>query len=82
MGLNTIGALLDNRVMMRAYCEQPPTGCGHYAEIDLEALAKMLGRDHGSMHDDLVPKMRCSKCGSRRVSINISPEVPDYLRQP
>jgi len=39
---------------------------------DSPALARRLGRDHSSMHDDLTPLLRCSKCGSKKASLRIS----------
>lgn len=34
-----------------------------------------LGREHGAQHNDLVPLMRCSKCGSKDLGIQITPHV-------
>jgi hypothetical protein len=53
--LDTIGALIDNGYNLRAYCNAPQ--CHHCVKLDLEALAATLGRDHSSMHKDLVPKL-------------------------
>jgi hypothetical protein len=33
--------------------------------LDLPALEERLGFDHSTMHDDLPPKLKCSKCGSK-----------------
>ncbi len=63
----TIGALIDNRYSLWAYCFAK--GCHHGQEFDLEELAAKLGRDHGAMHNDLVPKLRCAKCGSKDVGL-------------
>lgn len=67
----TIGAMIDNRYTLRVHCNA--RGCGHHAEVDLQALADKLGRDHGAMHWDLVPLMRCSKCGSKDLGIQGTP---------
>lgn len=73
--LDTLGDLIDSRHGLYLYCEASRGGlrCGHYAEADLEALAARLGRDHSWLADDLVPRLRCSKCGSRAVSIRLAP---------
>jgi hypothetical protein len=65
--LNALGVLIDTGHRISAHCEaRAPHGiCGHTQQLDLEALAKRLGRDHGSLHADLAHKLRCSKCGSR-----------------
>jgi len=36
-------------------------------------LRDKLGPDHGAMHDDLVPKLRCSKCGGKDLGLIVSP---------
>jgi hypothetical protein len=68
ISLNTVGALIDNAHNLRAYC----CSCRHCVKLDLEALAIQLGRDHGSMHNDLAPKLRCSECGSRDIGLILS----------
>lgn len=73
--LDTIGALIDEHHRLHIYCEASYDGlrCGHHAWADLEALAARFGRDHSSLHDDLVPKLRCSKCGSKKLSLRLHP---------
>jgi hypothetical protein len=79
--IRTIGDLIDGRYRLAIYCEDQD--CRHWAWADLQALAARLGRDHGSMRDDLVPKLRCSACrGKRRkgVSIRLHPDpTPHHL---
>lgn len=70
MGVHdTLGQLIDSETDLTAYCYA--MGCRHYRELDLKALARKLGRNHGAMHNDLVPKLGCSKCGSRRVGLRL-----------
>lgn len=57
---DTLGAMIDSGHRIAVYCDRP-------------GLAERLGRDHGAMHDDLAPKLRCSKCGSKAVSIRVHP---------
>ena len=58
--LDTIGALIDGNMVLRAYCNNPK--CHHCVLLDLEALSIKLGRHHGCLHDQLVHKLCCSKC--------------------
>lgn len=67
--INTIGALIDGGYQLAIHCDS--LDCRHSAWADLPVLAERLGRDHGTMHDDLVPKLRCSKCGGRRAGIRL-----------
>ena len=70
MSLNTLGALIDTDHMLRACCNNPK--CRHVAKLDLEYLASKLGRNHSSMHKDLSPKPKCSKCKSKNISLILS----------
>jgi len=72
---DTIGKLIDGEYALTLYCEERHNGywCHWYKKLDLEKLALKLGRDHGSMHWDLVPHLWCLKCGSRNVSLRLSP---------
>lgn len=72
LSLTTIGALIDNAHNLRAYCNS----CRHCVKLDLEALAARLGRDHGSMHVDLVPKLKC-ECGSKDIALILSTEATE-----
>lgn len=69
--LNTIGALIANKCRMNLYCEN--LACRHSAEADLPAIAAKLGADHSAMHHDLVPKLRCSVCGGKDISVRLQP---------
>lgn len=71
MVIDTIGKLMDGSYKLGAHCAAP--GCNHHGWLDLEVLAQRLGRGHGSMHVDLVPYLRCSKCGSKNVSLTLHP---------
>jgi len=52
---------------IRAHC----VDCRHSEQLDLKALARRLGPDHGALHKDLVPLLRCRACGSKKVGIRI-----------
>ncbi len=68
----TIQGMIDGGYLARAYCHNK--ACGHHAELDWLALRDRLGPDHGSMRDDIVPKLKCSKCGGRKIGLIISPD--------
>ena len=73
--LDTIGSLIENKHILRAYCNS----CRHCVKLDLEALADRLGRDHGSLHDQLVPKLKCSQCGSKDIALILSTEETEGM---
>jgi hypothetical protein len=52
------------------------------AVLDLPTLRDRLGPDHGALRADLVPKLRCAKCGSRQVGIIITPGTKEYGGNP
>lgn len=79
---HTIQNRIDEGERVSVHCHNPL--CTHGAYLDLHALRDKLGSDHGAMHDSLVPKLRCSRCGSKNVGIIIHQNTerePD-LRSP
>ena len=74
---NTIQQRIDNSDEVMVYCHNS-AHCHHKARLDLVALRARLGPDHGAMHDDLVPKLRCTKCQSKKVGIIISPRDANH----
>ncbi|RCW80936.1 hypothetical protein C7476_11292 [Phyllobacterium bourgognense] len=70
---DTIGELIDdNGYTLTAHCGNKK--CGRHVSIDLAKLAEKLGRDHGAMAKDLLPKMHCTVCKSRFSAISLSPK--------
>ena len=72
----TLGSLIADRYTVTAYCN----ACGHRAEIDLEAMARIYGEAatvRGS--DDRGPAriggraLVCGKCRARNTALRISP---------
>ena len=65
--LNVLGTLLDDGYSLTAFCHRwlPGRICGHSAKLDLAMLCERLGRERRSMHWDIAPLLRCSKCGAR-----------------
>lgn len=79
----SIGELIDGHYRLWVHCDSPAVDgvrCNHAAEVDLEDLAKRLGREHGAMAADLAGKFRCAACGSRRTAITIHPPTVRDMR--
>lgn len=72
----TIQGFIDSGDRLFAYCHTPP--CYHHAELDMVKLRDQLGPDHGWMHDDLVPKLKCARCGSKKVGLIRQPGATQY----
>jgi hypothetical protein len=77
MGRMTIQSIIDSGDTVTAHCSGPGF-CHHSATLDMPALREKLGPDHGAMRDDLVPKLRCTKCGSKRVGLIYTPGTKEY----
>lgn len=69
--MSTIQQTIDSGVDVHVSCY----ACHHHVKLDLQALKARLGPEHGAMHDDLVFKMRCSKCGGKNVGLTV---IPNY----
>jgi len=63
----TIQSLIDERMRLDAYCHNHL--CHHHQPLDLMNLRDKLGPDAEAMSDDLVPKLRCSKCGGKQIGL-------------
>lgn len=68
---STIQECIDQDYSISVYCDSRT--CTHGMRLDLKALAKRLGPDHGCMHWDLADKFKCTKCGSKKVTIRLDP---------
>ncbi len=66
--------LIDDRMKLTAQCER----CNHSHDLDLEALKGKIGPDAPAMRDDLLPKLRCTRCGSKDVGLIYAPD-PDKV---
>lgn len=69
---STIQGVIEHGFVTTAYCHN--SRCRHHAELDWLALRDKLGPDHSSMHDDIVPKLKCSKCGGKALGLIMSPD--------
>lgn len=63
----TVQSLIDGRMKLRAHCHN--SRCHHSQDLDLEALKAKLGPDAPAMADDLIPKLKCAKCGGKAVGL-------------
>ena len=74
----TFQKLIDADMAVHAYCQRAV--CGHGKKLDLEALGKRFGPDAGAMYDDLIPRLRCEKCGQKQVGLVCTPRSNDKRR--
>ncbi|MEN6538748.1 MAG: hypothetical protein ABFC67_03975 [Mizugakiibacter sp.] len=71
----TLGGCIALGYGIRATC----LACWHARELDLPALAARIGQGHGALHDDLVPRLRCVECASKRIALTmLPPHVPTW----
>jgi hypothetical protein len=69
----TTQSLIDGNMKIHAYCHDP--ACRHHQPLDLLKLRDKLGPDALAMADDLTPKLRCSKCGGKKIGLIYSPNT-------
>jgi hypothetical protein len=69
----TVQELIDRRMKLHAYCHR--STCHHNKLVDLELLKAKLGPDARAMNDDLLPKLKCAKCGGREIGLTYSPHT-------
>lgn len=77
--VDTIGKLIELNHSLTAHCFDPK--CQHSGKLDLMELAWKLGPYHGCGADALEPKLRCTKCGGKRVGIQVDPQFQENLRR-
>lgn len=68
---HTIQEFIETGDRLTAWCQD--VKCRHHAVLDMAALRDRLGPDHGAMHDDLVPLLKCSKCRGKKIGLIRSP---------
>ncbi|TIX56641.1 MAG: hypothetical protein E5V28_18715 [Mesorhizobium sp.] len=81
MPQKTLADTLAARETVYVNCAHPM--CCKSTKLDIQALIDRLGRDHGSMHDDLVRLFVCSNCkaaGRNRRQVFFTC-IPDYEGQ-
>ena len=67
-------------VWFRAHCSGP-AGCFHAAPLGIRAAIRIMGTAEATVRE-LEARLRCSRCGGRRVAIGIAPDTrPPMLRE-
>ncbi|WP_192177665.1 hypothetical protein [Mesorhizobium amorphae] len=69
----TFQTLIDAKMTVRAFCHHAP--CNHSQVLDLVKLRDRYGPDAPATADDLIPKLKCAKCGSKRVGTIYTPDT-------
>jgi len=69
----TFQTLIDDKMAVTAHCHHAP--CNHSQKLDLVKLSDRFGREAPAMADDLIPKLKCAKCGSKRVGLIYTPDT-------
>lgn len=67
----TVQKMIDEGYTLGAACNR--TQCFHFGRLDLAMLKARLGPGHSTMAPDLVPKLRCAKCGGKDVGLILHP---------
>lgn len=57
---------------MIAFCRHAP--CNHSQPLELAKLRDRYGPDTPAMADDITPKLKCTKCGGRKVGLIYKPD--------
>ena len=75
---STLGWMLDNGDELHVVCMNGP--CSHGAMLSVQGLMELLGREHSSLHIDIVTglranrmRLRCSVCGGYEISFRRLP---------
>lgn len=73
--IDTVGKCLSHGYKVHAHC-----GCGHHGPIDLAAISVARGESYPL--EKVWAKARCSRCRSRRVSLQLTPDWNPYPGAP
>jgi hypothetical protein len=65
-------SLIDAKMAVTAHCQTAP--CHHRQKLDLAKLRDRFGPDAPAMAHDLIPKLKCAKCGSKKVGVIYTPD--------
>lgn len=80
-GVKTIQEIIDRGETIRAHCFN--WQCHHSAVLDMLALRDKFRPKAAFMHDNVVPWLRCSKCGGDKCGIICTPgDVKQYGGNP
>ena len=56
--------------------------CRHHALLDLLALRDKFGPDFSVLRKDLAPRLRCTACNAKNISLTCTPGTPEYGGNP
>jgi hypothetical protein len=71
---------MANSIWFFAGC-QGRTGCGHVAPIGVRAALRIMGSGEATL-GELEQRLRCSRCGSRKVGIVVQPDTrPAWVQE-
>ncbi|TIX68072.1 MAG: hypothetical protein E5V25_13890 [Mesorhizobium sp.] len=74
----TLQSLIDGKMRLTAFCHNPK--CHHNETLDLDAIKAKLGPDAPAMSDDLIPKLKCARCGGKQVGLTYTPDYDEMKR--
>ena len=72
----TVQTLIDGNMAIEVYCHNPRC---HHAGLNLRLLKEKLGPDAPAMAFDITEKLRCSKCGGKKLGLIYSPDSNEKL---
>lgn len=67
----TLQAMIDHDMQLWAFCHAH--ACFNRHRFDLNELRARIGPEASTMAHDLVPRLRCSRCGGKNASITCIP---------
>jgi len=67
----TFQSLIDGGMHIEAYCQS----CNHHSSLDLEKLRDRFGPDAPAMEWDIKPKLKCARCGGKKLGLIYSPDT-------
>jgi hypothetical protein len=76
----TFQSLIDDKMTVTAHSHN--SACHHNQALDLAKLRDRFGPDAPAMADDLTPKLKCARCGGKKVGLIYSPDTtPNAYRK-
>ncbi|MDX8536001.1 hypothetical protein RFM23_00010 [Mesorhizobium abyssinicae] len=69
----TFQSLIDAKMTVTAFCQWSP--CNHSQKLDLAQFRDCYGPDSPAMADDLIPRLKCNRCGGTAVGVIYTPDT-------
>lgn len=70
---HTIQNRIDEGERISVWCHNPR--CHHRSKLDLLKLRDKYGPDAPAMRDDILPKLKCARCGGTDVGLTYTPDT-------